>query len=481
MSEFAIIEEEKLARGLLVEWLHAAGHATRSPASDDIEAPDMEFRIRHPDCEWHCLKVRRRFVRDPSRAILRVAGSAIDVTARMNAEAEREWLELELRQAPKAEAMSTLAGGIAHEFNNILGAILGYGELAQKAAPDGGVLQRYLDNVMHAGSRAKAFVDRIVAFNRNGPVDHAPFNVQAVIGETVALVAASLPFGVRLEQRLEARDAAIIGDATQLHQVALNLCTTAVRAMKNGGVLRVDLDRTEIARDCTVSHAALVPGPYVRLRVSDTGSRIQEQVIHRMFDPFFTTKGVGEGNGLGTSLVHGIVANLSGAIDVRTAVDQGTAITIWLPMVDDASESSPDDGGELPCGQGQAVLIVDDEPALVEIAEEMLAELGYEPVGFRSSVAALDAFRDTPERFAIVLTDETMPVLSGTVLAETIRELRPGVPIVLMSGYVGAQIQKRARTVGIDEILRKPLNSRDIAKCIARFLHSVDRCKAVPS
>jgi len=180
-------------------------------------------------------------------------------------------------------------------------------------------------------------------------------------------------------------------------------------------------------------------------------------------------------------LVHDVVADLGGAIDVRTAVGRGTAITIWLPMVDDLLLSSPDGGSELPRGQGQAILIVDDEPALVEIAEEMLAELGYEPVGFGSSVAALDAFRETPERFDIVLTDETMPVLSGTALAEKIHELRPDVPIVLMSGYAGEQILKRATAAGIDVILRKPLDSRDIAECVARVLSSCNRCKAVQS
>src|SRR5258707_11345804 len=185
------------------------------------------------------------------------------------------------------EAMGTLAGGIAHDFNNILGAILGYGELAQKAAPDGGVVRRYLDNVMHAGGRAKALVERILAFSRSGVGERGPINVQAVIEETLELLGASLPPGVRLEQRLEAGDAAIAGDATQLHQVAMNLCTNAVQAMENGGVLEVVLDRAEVAQNRKLSHGELVPAAYVRLSVSDTGSGIPPPVLDRMFDPFF--------------------------------------------------------------------------------------------------------------------------------------------------------------------------------------------------
>ena len=431
---------------------------------------ESEYRVRHPDGQWRWLQARGRALRDESGEVLRFVGSAIDVTARKTAEAEKERLGAQLRQSQKMEAMGTLAGGIAHDFNNILGAILGYGELAQKAAPEGGVVRRYVDNVMQAGGRAKALVERILAFSRSGVGERGPVNVQAVIAETLALLAASLPPGVRLEQRLDAGDAAIVGDATQLHQVAMNLGTNALQAMNNGGVLRITLDRAEIAQDRRLSHGNLGAGSYVRLCVSDTGSGIPQQVLERMFDPFFTTKGVGEGTGLGLSLVHGIVADLGGAIDVRSALGQGTAFTIWLPMAGEATVPSRYTNTELPRGDGQTVMIVDDEKALVAIAEEMLAELGYEPIGFSSSVAALEAFRGAPERFDIVLTDETMPELIGSALADKIHELRPDVPVVLMSGYAGTQVLERARAVGISEVLRKPLQSRDIAECFARVL-----------
>jgi CheY-like chemotaxis protein len=208
--------------------------------------------------------------------------------------------------------------------------------------------------------------------------------------------------------------------------------------------------------------------------VSDTGSGIPPPVLDRMFDPFFTTKGVGEGTGLGLSLVHGIVADLGGAIDVRSAVGRGTTFTIWLPIGGEVMVPSAEVATELPHGDGQTVMIVDDEKPLVALAEEMLAELGYEPLGFSSSRAALQAFRETPQRFDIVLTDETMPELVGTELAREIHRLRPELPIVLMSGYSGAQLHERAGAVEIREVLRKPLQSKDIADCFGRVLRSLE-------
>jgi PAS domain S-box-containing protein len=437
--------------------------------SDHYEA---EYRVRHSDGQWHWLQARGRGFYDATGKVVRFVGSAMDITERKAAEAEKEQLEIQLRRSQKMEAIGTLAGGIAHDFNNILGAILGYGELAQKAAPEDSVVRRYLDNVMHAGGRAKALVERILAFSRSGVGERGLINVQAVIEETLELLAASLPPGVRLERDIAAGSSGVVGDATQLHQVAMNLCTNALQAMEHGGVLGVTLDRAHIEHERRLSHGNLAPGPYVRLTVSDTGSGIPAQVLDRMFDPFFTTKGVGEGTGLGLSLVHGIVGDLGGAIDVRTAVGRGTTFTIWLPISGEAAAPTDEADAQLPRGDGQTVMVVDDEKALVALAEEMLAGLGYEPIGFSSSVAALRALREAPHRFDAVLTDETMPELTGTDLAREIRRLRPDIPIALMSGYSGLQLHDRAREVGIREVLRKPLRGKDIAECFGRVLTS---------
>jgi len=243
----------------------------------------------------------------------------------------------------------------------------------------------------------------------------------------------------------------------------------------------VSLERTDVPQTRELSHGTLAPGAYVRLGVSDTGSGIPPQVLDRMFDPFFTTKGVGQGTGLGLSLVHGIVADLGGAIDVRTSVGHGTSFTIWLPIAGEAAVPSAKDAAELPHGQGETVMIVDDEKPLVALAEEMLADLGYEAIGFSSSVVALEAFREAPQHFDIVLTDETMPEVVGTDLAREIRLLRPDIPIVLMSGYSGAPLFERARGVGIREVLRKPLQGKDIAECLGRVLRSLERRKLLQS
>jgi PAS domain S-box-containing protein len=428
-----------------------------------------EALARHKDGSWRWIETTLSNLLH-ELSVQAVVVNFRDITVRKNAEEEKERLEIQLRQAQKMEAMGTLAGGIAHDFNNILGAILGYGELAQKGAPLGSDVRRYLDNVMLAGGRAKSLVERILAFSRSSVGERGPINVQAVIEEALELLATSLAPGVRLDRRLEAGDAAIVGDATQLHQVAMNLCTNALQAMENGGVLEVVLDRTELAQERRLSHGNLAPGAYVRLCVSDTGSGIPPHVLDRMFDPFFTTKGAGEGTGLGLSLVHSIVTDLGGAIDVRTTVGRGTTFTIWLPTAGEAVAHSAEVATELPRGHGQTVMIVDDEKPLVALAEEILAELGYEPVGFSSSPAALEAFREAPRRFDIVLTDETMPDVTGTDLARQISPLRPDIPIVLMSGYSGPQLLERARAVGVREVLRKPLQSKDIAECFGRVL-----------
>jgi signal transduction histidine kinase len=386
------------------------------------------------------------------------------------AELEKQRLEADLRQSQKMEAIGTLAGGIAHDFNNILGAILGYSELAQKNVPAESPVRHYLDQVAQAGTRAKGLVERILAFSRSGLSERVPVHVESVVEETLELLAASVPPQVRLEKRLDAGDAAVIGDVTQLHQVAMNLCTNAVQAMDQGGVLTVTLDRVPVDERTILSHGVLTPRPYVRLSVTDTGRGIPPAVLERVFDPFFTTKAVGAGTGLGLSLVHGIVADFGGAIDVVTQNEVGTTFTVWLPAAGETPRPRGESPRELPHGRGEVVMIVDDERPLVMLAEEMLAELGYEALGFDSSVAALQAFRADYARFDLVLTDETMPEMSGTELAREVRRLRPSIPVVLMSGYSGAQLAERAHEAGVCEVLRKPLVSRDIAEALGRAL-----------
>jgi PAS domain S-box-containing protein len=432
---------------------------------------ELEYRVRHPDGNWHWLHARGRCIRNERGEPHRFVGSVIDVSESNQAQAEKERLESQLRQSQKMEAIGTLAGGIAHDFNNILGAIVGYGELAQQRAPEGSALRRYLDSVMHAAERARTLVDRILGFSRTGAAERAPVDVQKVVEETLDLLRAALPRNVRLEVELKAANLAVMGDATRIHQVIMNLCTNAVQAMQEaGGVLRVGVEEVDLKAPRTVRHDQLPVGSYVRVVVSDTGCGIPPELVDRIFEPFFTTKRLGEGTGLGLSLVHGIVGDLGGVIDLETRPGEGTTVSIWLPLWGVAARPASEAPRELRLGQGEAVLVVDDEAALVAVTEEMLTELKYKPLGVVSSTAALQVFRTDPGRFDAVLTDEMMPDLTGTQLAREIAGLRPDLPVILMSGRGGEEMSQRAAAAGVRELLRKPLQKIDLADALARAL-----------
>ena len=455
--------------------LEKALERARSQKSDF----EVEYRLLMRDGSVKHVQVVASALTDESGDI-EFVGAVMDVTRRKRAEEvqraqeqERVEMQRQLQQAAKMEALGRLAGGIAHDFNNILGAIIGYGELAQSNQREGTPTRHQLDQVMHAGTRGKELVDRILAFSRSGIAERVPIQPQSVVEETLELLAASLPAEVHLQTRLDALDTAVVGDATQLHQVFMNLCTNALQAMKRGGVLTVVLERAEVDERHLVSHGALSAGRYVCLSVGDTGTGIPPAVLERMFDPFFTTKRVGDGTGLGLALVHGIVADFGGVIDVETQLGKGTTFTIWLPAASQLPTPLAEPASDLPRGNGEIIMIVDDERALVALAEEVLAELNYEPVGFDSSLAALQAFRAQPRRFDLVLTDETMPDLTGTELAREIRQLHPEIPIIHMSGYSGPQLSERAQAAGVSDMLRKPLIRRDIAEPVARALQGL--------
>jgi PAS domain S-box-containing protein len=379
---------------------------------------------------------------------------------------ERKRVDEALRRAQSMEALGTLAGGIAHDFNNILGGILGYGEMAMRDVKEGTRLRRDLDSIMAAGERGRALVDRVLAFSRSGVGERVPVHVEAVVREALDQIAAGLPEKVTVMPRLRAGHAAMFGDSTQVHQVVMNLATNAVQAMPEGGMLRVTLENVRVDEKQPAAIGSIAPGDYIVLNVSDSGTGIPEDVLERMFDPFFTTKEVGVGSGLGLSLVHGIVSNFGGAIDVATALGKGTTFTVYLPRSGDAPDRPVDEDRSLPRGEGQRVLVVDDEEPLVRLATETLEHLGYLPVGFTSSAAALTAFRADPGGFDAILTDERMPGLTGSALIHEVRAIRPAIPVVLMSGYPGME------SVDADVVARKPLSARDLAASIARALQA---------
>lgn len=441
---------------------HQAGH---SPAFDST------FRVRQADGGWRHVRVRGQAWPGGDGRPALFSGTAVDVTAEVEADAQRRRLEEQLQRARKLEALGTLAGGVAHDFNNILAAVIGYGELARDAAAAGTPQARQLDQVLQAGQRGKALVERILSFSRSTPRPHSRFALQPVVDEVLQLLAASLPVRVQLVRQLQAPAAVVAGDATMVFEAAMNLCTNALQAMPDGGTLTVALDEVRLTEPLPMFEQVLPAGAYARLVVTDGGPGIAPAVMARLFEPFFTTKGPRNGTGLGLAVVHGVMADLRGGIDVRSTPGQGASFALYFPCSD--GPATPVDAAPLlaPPGQGQVVLVVDDEPGLVALAEELLAGLGYEPVGFASSAQALAAFSRAPDRFDLLLTDEVMPELTGTALAAAVHALRPGLPVVLASGFGGPQLATRAAEAGVAIVLKKPLVRAELAQAIDRALH----------
>jgi PAS domain S-box-containing protein len=400
-----------------------------------------------------------------------VIATVEDITQRLEVEQQRRHLEQQLRQSQKLEALGTFAGGVAHDFNNILGAILGFGERALSLLGEGTSERRYVEQVMKAGDRARLLVERILTFSRSGMTARVAVDVRSVVAEAIGLLKATLPEGITLEVQLEDEDLFVLGDPTHLHQVIMNLCGNAVHAMPDRGVLGVGLKRMHLDVPRTLSHGAASEGNYVQLSVADSGVGIPADVLERMFNPFFTTRKAGEGTGLGLSLVDGIVREYGGAIDVETAVGKGTRFLVYLPLTDAVPARASPGSETLPHGEGQVVLLVDDEETLVTLGEEVLAGLGYEPVGFQSSVAAWQALQQEPERFDVVVTDQTMPDMTGLGLVARIRTLRPDLPVILCSGFSTPALEEAAREAGVLAVLRKPLRQAELAVALERVFH----------
>jgi len=436
----------------------------RSPGKISVD----EVRVRHKDGSYRWVELtRKNLLHEPS--VRAVVFNFRDITERKQADAERSRLETRLRQAEKMEAVGRLAGGIAHDFNNILGGILGYAEMLSEKAPVGSPLKRYAENVLTGANRASGLVAQILSYSRSQRGRRVPVELGRVVAETLELVRGSLPSGIRLESEFASSSIYVVGDPTQLHQVTMNLCTNACHAMAQGGVLRVALSVECIEAERVLAHSTLHPGTYARLTVEDTGSGMDEATLRRIFEPFFTTKEVGKGTGLGLALVYGIVTDSAGAIDVASAVGRGSTFHIYLPRVDAPAIAEDPAAGPVARGRGERVLVVDDEAALVAVTSEVLKHIGYEPVGCSDGAAALAAFDSGT--IDAVIADEVMPGLSGTELARALRRRRADLPIVLVSGYTGPMLSERALAAGVTEILKKPVQSRDIASALARVLH----------
>ncbi|MDL1981894.1 MAG: ATP-binding protein [Deltaproteobacteria bacterium] len=396
--------------------------------------------------------------------------TAHDITKRKRAEKEKKKLEARLRQAEKMQAIGTLAGGIAHDFNNILGVIMGYTELTLLDVPEGTKMYSNLDQVLKASERARDLVKQILAFSRQSEQEREPVQLGSIVKEALKMLRRSLPTTIDIRQNIEKESGTVLADAIQIHQVLMNLCTNAAHAMGDtGGVLNVGLSDVDLDIDAAANFPGLKPGPYVRLTVSDTGHGIDGSILERIFDPFFTTKDKGKGTGMGLAVVHGIVKSYSGAITVYSEPEQGTTFHVYFPRSERLIGSCTWNGGPLPEGK-EEILFVDDEKQLVNMGKQMLERLGYHVTPCTSSVEAIEAFRAQPQKFDLVITDQTMPNMTGLELAKKLMEVRLDIPVILCTGFSEVILKEKNKAVNIRKILMKPIVAHDLAVTIRKVL-----------
>jgi signal transduction histidine kinase len=383
-------------------------------------------------------------------------------------EEERQRLERGLRDSQKAEAVGFLAASMAHDFNNVLGAIVGYAEVARAQIAGDARTTETIDGLLAASERARQLVRRVLTFDPHRSVVHGALAIEPVVIEALQLLRPGLPSSITIRPPESGSAGLINGDATELHQVVMNLCTNAVRAMPAGGQLtvRVEAMQVDAPRDLTLG--ALQPGRWLRLSIADTGIGLSPEQLQSIFAPFYSARANGDGSGIGLTVVRNIVSGMKGAIEVESRPGSGTTMSVYWPQVEPASAGASAPRATQPVGAGQAVLIVDDEPELVRLAEEIVASLGYEAIGFSDATAAIDSFRRAPARFDAVLTDERMPALQGTTLARMIHDLRADIPILLVTGHRERQTNARALRAGIIEVLDKPLRAGDLREALGR-------------
>jgi PAS domain S-box-containing protein len=388
---------------------------------------------------------------------------------------ERRKAEEQLRQSQKMEAIGTLAGGIAHDFNNILAAILGFTEMAVEDVPDRPLVEKNLRNVLKSAMRARELVKQILAFSRKTTYERSPLSLSSVIKETVHLLRASIPATVEISLSISATSDMVLAAPIEAQQILMNLATNASLAMQEkGGTMEISLADIDFEPDSPVLGPDVAPGEYVQLMVKDTGIGMTPDVMKRVFEPFFTTREVGKGTGMGLAVVYGIAKDLQGTITVESELGVGSTFRVLLPKLKTAAKAEVVEASEVPSGH-ERILFVDDEDLLAELNSDRLKSLGYEVTTTTSSRDAVDLFQVAPERFDLVITDYTMPHLTGIDLANQLLTIREDIPIILCTGHSDSVSPEIARKNGIREFLMKPLSKQELAEAIRRVLDSKTR------
>ena len=415
----------------------------------------------------------RKFIEQGASPIRATNNTLIGVVLVVRDVTQRKQLEVQVRQAAKMEAIGTLAGGIAHDFNNILYVIMGYTELSIDQAPRDSKINIHLEQVLAAASRAKALVDQILTFSRQRDQQKQVIRVSPILKEALKFLRASVPSTVEIRQSIEARTETIVADPTQVHQVLMNLCTNAAHAMREyGGVMDVRLDNHSCNGERFGHGPKPESGTYLRLSVSDSGHGMTPDVLERIFEPYFTTKDKAEGTGLGLSVVHGIVKDHGGFMEVWSQVGKGSRFQVYFPLACEDADMCTGEGSQLTEGMGEHILLVDDERPVIDMSKAMLQRLGYRVSAECTSVDALSLFSDDPRQFDLVITDLTMPSMTGKELARELRRIRPDIPIILCTGFSDLVTEQQAKDWGLAALMTKPVSARTIASTIRNVLNS---------
>jgi PAS domain S-box-containing protein len=392
-----------------------------------------------------------------------IVGFFRDITARKH-------LEEQLRNASKMEALGTLVGGIAHEFNNVLAIIIGNADLSLSDFPEWSPARYNLEQIRTAGLRAKDVVRQLLSYIRKSDYKKKPLNLIPIVKDSLAFLRAMIPTNINIHQHINAVDDTVFADPTQINQILINLCTNAAHAMEEtGGNLDIAIHNVLLDEKAVTIDPALAPGNYIKLTVKDTGKGIPPHIIDRIFDPFFTTKEVGKGSGMGLSVVHGIMKSYGGSISVESEPGKGTTANLFFPIVEEEAVMESITDEDFPTGN-ERILFIDDEESIVHIARGMLERLGYHVETNTSPVDALELFRSRPNHFDMVITDMMMPKMTGDILAKEILALRPGIPIVLCTGYSEKISKESAAEIGIQAFLSKPLVMGKFAVIVRNIL-----------
>ncbi|MDQ1333488.1 MAG: hypothetical protein QG552_438 [Thermodesulfobacteriota bacterium] len=428
----------------------------------------VEYKLRRNDGEYVYVESMGAMINRDGKPFA-IQGIARDITERKRLEDERLKLETQLQQAQKMEAIGTLAGGIAHDFNNILSAVMGYAQLAQmKLDPDS---EPYADlkEVLQATNRARLLIRQILAIGRDQEQERQSMQLKYTVKEALKLLRSTLPSTIEIRETYDQDVGVIDADPTQMHQVIMNLCTNAGHVMQEeGGILEVRLRNAEFGLGNAEQNVP--PGHYLELTVSDTGCGMTPEVMEKVFDPYFTTKVKGEGTGIGLSVVHGIVSQNGGTITVESKPGKGSTFHVYLPLIQ-GEEEQPEVQEEtrLPKGN-ERILFIDDEAVLANMGKQMLNGLGYDVTSMTSSIEALALFKEDPKQFDLVITDTTMPHMTGDILAQELMRIRPDIPVVISTGHSKRISPEKAEEMGLKGFLMKPLAIRDLANLVRKVL-----------